>query len=125
MYIILFSICLSFGAIAKDIDIEIDNLKYQIKYDKKEVFYNGSLVELSLKKAACNEHILDRFNSLMDKVLSEKMSTKKIDNGIIIKVDKLIFYEEKNTNRAKFFKDFDRIFKRVKTEEFVSCNNFK
>lgn len=113
---------ISFGAMAKEIDIQIDNLRYQVKYDTKEVFYNGSLVELSLKKAGCNEHILNRFNLLMDKVLSEKMSSKKIENAVVIKVDKLIFYEPKDTKRALFFKDFDRIFKRVKTEEFVNCN---
>lgn len=123
MYLILISLIFSISSsvFGKEVDVHIDNLKYKISFDKDSVAYSGASVDLSLKKAKCNQHLIAKFNLLMDKMLSEELSTTDMKDSFKLTIDKKVFFESKQTVRAAFFKDFDRLFKQIKTEEFVNC----
>ena len=123
MYIILLSLLMSSTAYSKDIEVHFDQLKYNLHYTMDSVSYTGTHVELSLKKKTCNEHLLKRFNLLMDKVLTQKLSTTEGAHSYKLTIDKKIYFESKATTRATFFKNFDKFFKQIKTEEYVNCES--
>ncbi len=124
MHLIIIStvlMVLSISVSSKEISVEYDFLKYKLSYTKDLVTYSGQHVDLTLKQAPCNEHLLVKFNHLMDKMLSQEMSTSKNSDSFKITINNKDFYESKKTVRAVFFKEFDRMFKQIKTEEFVNC----
>lgn len=123
MYLKILALLISFSSAAysKEVQVQYDNYRYSISYDKDSVVYSGHLVNLSLKKVTCNEHLIEKFNLLMDKMLSEKLSETLMKDSFKLTIDKKDFYESKTATRAIFFRDFDRLFKQIKTEEFVNC----
>ena len=127
MYLKTILLLLSFSSVAftKEVQVHYDNYRYNISYDKNSVAYSGHLVNLSLKKAPCNEHLIEKFNLLMEKMLSEKFAVTPMKDSFQVTIDKKDFYESKTAMRAVFFRDFDRLFKQVKTEEFVNCEGTK
>jgi hypothetical protein len=127
MYLIIVSILISFSSVlySKEVRVQYDNYRYNISYDKESVVYSAQLVNLSLKKKECNEHLVEQFNLLMEKMLSEKLSDTLNSDSFKITIDNKDFYASKQSPRAVFFRDFDRFFKQIKTEEMVNCEGPK
>lgn len=123
MYLIIVSLLISFSTAlySKEVRVQYDNYRYNISYDKESVVYSAQLVKLSLKKMACNEHLVEKFNLLMEKMLNDKLSETLINDSFKITIENKDFYASKQSPQAMFFKDFDRFFKQIKTEEFVNC----
>lgn len=127
MYLKIILLLISFSSVvySKEVQVQYDNYRYKVSYDKDSIVYSGHLVNLSLKKAACNEHLIEKFNLLMDKMLSDKFSETPMKDSFKVTIEKKDLYESKSATRAIFFKEFDRFFKQVKTEEYVNCEDSK
>lgn len=106
---------------AKVVEVNYKLKTFKVDFDNEQVVYTAKDVHLTLKKKACNEHILKSFRIQMNRVLEGDFKNSRFSNSYSVKVDKVMKYDSLASPRAQFFSDFHGYFEQLKIEESLSC----
>ncbi len=122
--IFLFFSLISFAE-ASVVIVKFQNQKYEIVHEEKSINLKGHLIDLSLSFKNCNKHIIKKFNSRLDFILSNSKpidSTIFKDEVLTLTIDSKSNQYASNSAEGIYFLSLVDEFKTMKLEEMFSCN---
>lgn len=109
-------------AFSHEIEVTDGNLKYTLKTDKDFIGYQTEEASLSLTKKPCNAHIIDNFNKSMDRLISNTFLSSIRPGFVQVKIDNVVGYEPRFSERAFFLLSMNKKIKKYKIEEELNCS---
>jgi hypothetical protein len=121
MFMILFLFLKTFSlSESSEISIHYKNLNYKIITSESRISLKAPNLDLSIVLEKCNGHIFKKLEkSLQNNIpLRSDIESK---NVFSIKIDNNLFYDNYQSSRSNYYKDFIFYFKSLKIEETLNC----
>jgi hypothetical protein len=121
MFMILFLFLKTFSLTeSSEISIHYKNLNYKIITSESRISLKAPNLDLSIVLEKCNGHIFKKLEKSLQNNIPLKSDIES-KNVFSIKIDNTLLYDNYQSSRSNYYKDFIFYFKSLKIEETLNC----
>lgn len=105
---------------SSEISIHYKNLNYKIITSESRISLKAPNLDLSIVLEKCNGHIFKKLEKSLQNNIPLKSDIES-KNVFSIKIDNTLLYDNYQSSRSNYYKDFIFYFKSLKIEETLNC----
>lgn len=106
---------------SKELRVQFQHFRYNLKYSSSELLLKGEGIELGLKGEPCNQNLVKETFNRIETQMKLPFLPILPKNGIKITQGGNVYFDQKDTKRGFFFLGLPSLFKQLVIEELLLC----